>query len=242
MAKEKKERTGGMKGTSILIVVLIIISWLSIMALLIKCDVGGFGSSVLRPVLKDVPVINWILPEASDAEVAKENDYPYDTLADALEAVETLDKANASKDAEIASLTDRNAELEAEVARLSAIESELEAFEEEKNEFYNEIVYGEMAPDTDTYIEWYNQLDAEHAEAIYREIVEANQADEQIVELAKTYESMDAKNAAKILESMKNDMDTVALIMNNMSTDARGKVLGNMSADFAAAITKKLLP
>lgn len=242
MAKEKTEKSGGMKGTGVLIIVLIIISWLSIMALLIKCDVGGFGSGVLRPVLKDVPVLKWILPDASDAEVAKENDYPYDTLADALAAVEELDHANASKEAEIASLMDKNSELEAEVARLSAIESEMEAFEEEKNKFYNEIVYGESAPDTDTYIEWYNQLDAERAEAIYREIVEAKQADAEIVDLAKTYESMDAKKAAKILESMKTDMDTVALIMNNMNTEARAKVLAEMNPDFAAAITKKLLP
>ena len=242
MAKQKKEKTGGMKGTGVLIIILIIISWLSIMALLIKCDVGGFGSGVLRPVLKDVPVIKWILPDASDEEVAKENDYPYDTLEEALTAVALLDQANASKEAEIAALTDKNSELAAEVARLSAIESEMETFEEEKNKFYNEIVYGEMAPDTDTYIEWYNQLDAEHAEAIYREIVEAKQADEEIVELAKTYASMDAKKAASILESMKTDMDTVALILNNMGTEARGKILAEMDPDFAAAITKKLLP
>ncbi|MDD6327077.1 MAG: hypothetical protein PUA62_01345, partial [Lachnospiraceae bacterium] len=96
--------------------------------------------------------------------------------------------------------------------------------------------------DTDTYIEWYNQLDAEHAEEVYKEIIMAQQADAQIVELAKTYESMDGKDAAKILENMKNDMDTVALIMNNMSSDARGKILANMDPTFAAAITKKLLP
>ena len=139
MAKQKKEKSGGMKGTGVLIIILIIISWLSIMALLIKCDVGGFGSGVLRPVLKDVPVIKWILPDASDEEVAKENDYPYDTLEEALTAVALLDQANASKEAEIAALTDKNSELAAEVARLSAIESEMETFEEEKNKFIDDI-------------------------------------------------------------------------------------------------------
>ncbi len=53
---------------------------------------------------------------------------------------------------------------------------------------------------------------------------------------------MDAKKAAGILESMKTDMDTVALILNNMGTEARGKILAEMDPDFAAAITKKLLP
>lgn len=243
MAKGIKQNDGGAsKGLGALIVVLIVITWLSVMALLIKCDVGGFGSEVLRPVFKDVPVIRAILPDASDEEVAKESDYPYDNLADALAQIEVLDAANASKDAEIAALNDRIAEQDAEITRLSASLEEQEAFEEKKNEFYDEIVYGESAPDADTYIEWYNELDAEHAEEIYREILSTRQADQEILDLAAAYESMDAKNAAEILESMSTDMDTVALIMNNMSTEAQGKILAEMEPAFAASVTKKLLP
>lgn len=242
MAKERRQKEGGSKGLGILMVILIIITWLSVMALLIKCDVGGFGSEVLRPVFKDVPVIRAILPDASDEEVAKESDYPYDNLADALAQVEVLDNANASKEAEIASLNDRLAEQEAEIARLSAIVEDQETFEQKKNEFYDEIVYGESAPDADTYREWYNELDAEHAEEVYREIITAQQADQEIVDLAAAYESMDAKDAADILESMKNDMDTVALIMNNMSSKGQGDILAEMTPEFAASVTKKLLP
>lgn len=243
MAKEIRQNDGGAsKGLGVLIVVLIVITWLSVMALLIKCDVGGFGSEVLRPVFKDVPVIRAILPDASDEEVAKESDYPYDNLADALAQIAVLDAANASKDAEIAALNDRIAEQDAEIIRLSASLEDQETFEEKKNEFYDEIVYGESAPDADTYIEWYNELDAEHAEEIYREIISAKQADQEILDLAAAYESMDAKDAAEILESMSTDMDTVALIMNNMSTEAQGKILAEMEPAFAASVTKKLLP
>ena len=53
---------------------------------------------------------------------------------------------------------------------------------------------------------------------------------------------MDAKDAADILENMKNDLDTVALIMNNMSSSSRGKILAEMDPEFAAIVTKKLLP
>ena len=42
--------------------VAIVCVWLLILCLLIKLDVGGFGSNVLSPVLKDVPVVNRILP------------------------------------------------------------------------------------------------------------------------------------------------------------------------------------
>ncbi len=235
--REKKS-----KGPLAFIVILIVITWLSVMALLIKCDVGGFGSQVLRPIFKDVPVIKLILPDASDEEIAKENDYPYDTFEEALAQIAVMDEALASKDAEIVALTDRVDELNAEVERLKVFETEQNTLEEEKNKFYSEIVYGEMAPDTDTYIEWYNSIDAEHAEQIYKDIIEADKADAEILELAKTYESMDAKSAAKILESMGNDMDTVALIMNNMSSESRAKILEAMDPDFAASVTKKLLP
>ena len=34
----------------------------------VKLDIGGFGSSVLRPILKDVPVVNTILPEPTEAD------------------------------------------------------------------------------------------------------------------------------------------------------------------------------
>ena len=48
--------------------------------------------------------------------------------------------------------------------------------------------------------------------------------------------------AAKVLEEMKNDMDTVALILKNMSSEAQGKVLAAMNSSFAASVTKKLVP
>ena len=51
--------TGG-KITVFFVTLIIILIWLAIIVLLIKCDVGGFGSSVLAPVLKDVPYVNKI--------------------------------------------------------------------------------------------------------------------------------------------------------------------------------------
>ena len=111
MAKEKRDRgeKKGISGSAIAIMILIIISFLSIMALLIKCDVGGFGSEVLRPVFKDVPVINKILPDASDEEVAKESDYPYSTLSEALDQIKIMDEEINAKDAEILGITyDKN--------------------------------------------------------------------------------------------------------------------------------------
>ena len=244
MAKEKRNREGkkGIGASAIAIMVLIILFFLTLMALLIKCDVGGFGSEVLRPVFKDVPIINKILPDASDEEVAKESDYPYNTLAEALDQIKIMDEQLNAKDAEILGLNDKVAELQSEVDQLTVYKTEQEDFEAKKNQFYDEIVYGDSAPDADTYIEWYNEISPERAEEIYASMISARQADDEILELAKTYEDMKAKNAADILQSMKNDLDTVALIMNNMSAEKRADVLAAMDPEFAASITKKLLP
>ncbi len=242
MSKEIKDKENSNKGIGVIMIILIITTWLSVMALLIKCDVGGFGSEVLRPVFKDVPIIKYILPEASDEEIIKESGYSYTNLADALDRIAVLEASVGSKEAEIVLLTDQVTELQAEVSRLSVYEAEQESFEEKKTEFFNEIVYGENAPDTDIYVEWYNELDPEYAEQVYREIVAANTSDQQIIDLAKAYESMDPKDAAGILETMNNDLDTVALIMNNMSTESQGKILAEMDPEYAASVTKKLLP
>ena len=66
--EEEKEGGVGAKIAVALITIVIVALWIGIFSLLIKLDVGGFGSTVLRPVLKDVPYINRILPKAPEAE------------------------------------------------------------------------------------------------------------------------------------------------------------------------------
>ena len=51
---------------------------------IVKLDLFHFGSKVMRPILKDVPVLNLILPEATDEETARETEYPYSTLEAAI--------------------------------------------------------------------------------------------------------------------------------------------------------------
>ena len=73
--KEDSEEKIGSKILSGIIVILIVVVWLAIFGILIKLDVGNFGSNILRPVLKDVPIINKILPDAPEEEKVAESDY-----------------------------------------------------------------------------------------------------------------------------------------------------------------------
>ena len=67
----EKIENGG-KAAGLIIGLLIVVVWIVILGLVVKLDLFQFGSKVLRPILKDVPVVNLILPEATDEETAKE--------------------------------------------------------------------------------------------------------------------------------------------------------------------------
>ena len=78
MAKKKNDEEliedGEKKSSKVLMGVIgfiVVLVWLAIFAMLIKLDVGGFGSNVMTPILKNVPVLNKILPESgTDEDIA----------------------------------------------------------------------------------------------------------------------------------------------------------------------------
>lgn len=244
---ENGEENIGSKILSVFFVILIVLVWLAIIAALIKFDIGGFGSSVLRPVLKDVPGINKILPEPSEEELAEEAEASNDenqvaTLSQAKELIDKLQEENDKLNESNKSLKEENSDLTKQVERLKVFEESQNEFQTQKEEFYNEIVYGENAPDADIYKEWYESIDAAYAESIYRQIISNQSADADLKDLAKTYENMKPAEAAAVLEKMKDNLDTVAEILGAMKADSRAKIMDQMDPDFAANVTKKLMP
>ena len=83
-----------------LVTLVIIIVWLAILALLIKWDVGGFGSTVMRPLLKDIPYVNRILPDSED-DLSTEEDYPYKNMDEAVAYIKELEQEKAETDEKI---------------------------------------------------------------------------------------------------------------------------------------------
>lgn len=253
MAKKKKgqvdenEERLGSKILSGIFVILILLVWFAILIALIKFDIGGFGSSVLRPVLKDVPVVNKILPKPSEEELAKEaeeneDDNQIATLSQAKEMIAKLEEENEKLNKNNKSLKENNADLKKQVERLQVFEDNQSEFQKQKEEFYREIVYGENAPDADTYSKWYESIDEANAEAIYRQVISEQSADSDLQDLAKTYENMKPAAAAAALEKMSDNLDTVATILSAMKADSRAKIMDQMDAAFAANVTKKLMP
>ncbi|MDY4742641.1 MAG: hypothetical protein SO361_06020 [Lachnospira sp.] len=229
------------KLVSILVAILIIAIWLVIFALLIKMNVGGIGS-MLRPYLKNVPVINQILPAATDEEVKEDTGNRYKNLSEAVDRIKELEAQlnQYTNDGNASSQT--ISELKAEIARLKVFEENAGRYQELKDKFDKDVVYTDNAPSIDNYKTWYESIDPENAAQIYEQVVKDLQYSQQVKDWAETYSKMDAKNAAAILEEMTGDTDLVSDILLCMTSKQRAAILAEMDPVFAAKLTVIMYP
>ncbi len=240
-SEDGEEEEGGGKGLVVFVAILIFIIWVVIIGLLIKMDVGGFGSTVLYPVLKDVPLINKILPEVT--EYAKEDaQYNFESVDDAVKRIKELEaELEAAKSAGGVDSA-RLAELEAQSIELKNYKENQAKFEEEKEKFYQEVVFFDKAPDINEYKKYYETIQPSNAEAIYKQVVEQTTQDEQIKSYASAYSSMKPAQAAAIFNTMTDNLQLVGKILYAMDASSRGKILGAMNAETAAQVTKIMEP
>lgn len=223
------------------IVIIVILIWLVIFALLIKMDVGGIGG-MLRPVLKDVPVINMILPEASDNEVMEETGYKYKSLAEAIERIKELEKEVSDLKAQDKASSETIAKLQAEIERLKTFEANQLYYQELKEKFDKEVVFNDKAISIEEYKKWYEEISPDNAADIYADVVDRLNYSTKVKEWAETYAKMDPKNAAAILEEMTGDTDLVADILLCMTSSQRAKVMAEMDPVYAGKLTKIMYP
>ena len=240
-APETQEKeSGGSRLVTALIAIVIILIWLAVFAFLVKLDVGGIGSNVLYPVLKDVPVINKILPEASEEQQAQEGNYKYNTLKSANDRINELEKRLESETGTTTANSDYISELEAQVKKLQKYKDEQDAFEKRVKEFDQKVVFNDNAPDISEYRKYYEEIEPANAEKIYKQVLNELQYTEKAKELGTQYSNMDAASAAKILTEMSEDLDLVCDILENMKESEAAQILQNMDSDYAAQITKKI--
>lgn len=149
---------GGNGLVTVMATLVIIVLWVAIVCVVIKMDVGGFGSSVVTPILKDVPVLNMILPSKAPAQAPSETEGygGYESLEEAVDYIKQLEQelereqtASNAKSSEIESL-------KAEVLRLQEFEQRQVEFQRIKTEFYEEVA--EIDPDG--LIKYYESMDS----------------------------------------------------------------------------------
>ena len=230
----------GSKIVLVVVTFLIVLIWLGIIAVLIKFDVGGFGSTILRPLIKDIPYVSMILPEQ---EVLAENEgYQFETVEDAVVRIKELEQLLGEAYANDATDADTISKLQIQVTELQKYKEERDYFEETKEKFYEEVVFSHSAPDIEEYKTFYESIDPENAEVLYKQVVEQLQYDAKVEEYVKTYSSMKPKEAAAIFDTMTNDLQLVADILENMDAQSRADIMGKMNSEVAAKVTAIMNP
>lgn len=235
------EETGGF--SAFLLTIFIVFIWVAILCVVIKLDVGGFGSSVLAPVLKDVPIINKILPEGAVTEVEDGGAYGgYNSIEEAVNQIHVLEAQLNSLKSNNTTDSAKIAELEAEIERLKTFEANQVEFQRIKTEFYEEVVYAENGPGAENYQKYYESMDPTTAEYLYKQVVQQLEESKEIETYAQAYSEMKPAAAAAIFEEMTDDLELVSRILLVMTAEDRGDILAAMDPSIAAKLTKIMDP
>lgn len=243
-AEIEAEEEAGNGVSSFIVTTVIVIVWIAILCFLIKLDVGGFGSEILTPFLKDVPVVNRILPGYhGETETMDEGAYGgYTSLKEAVDYIKTLELELEHSQTVNNSNAEELIALKAEIERLEEFERMQVEFQRIKEQFYEEIIYSDNAPGPEAYKEYYESIDPTTAEALYKQVVKQLEADKEIQNYVAAYSAMKPKAAAAIFNEMTDNLTLVAEILGAMDTDSRGDILAAMDAATAAKVTKIMYP
>jgi flagellar motility protein MotE (MotC chaperone) len=244
-----RDSDGDPKGGSVFAVTFVIIMiWLGILALLVRLDVGGFGSGVLRPLWGDVPVVNLILPPVSTPPIdgidpdTGEVYYGYTNIREAVDYIRELELELERHQLLLAVNAEEVEELRAAVVRLQGFEDRQVEFQRIREEFYREVIYAENGPGPEGFRRYYEEIDPAAAEVLYRQAVQVTEASKEVQDFARAYSEMRPRDAAAIFEAMTDNLALVALILGTMNPNDRGTILGAMDADIAAQLTKIMEP
>lgn len=239
----KQEEALGEDGGSGLVTfaatLLIVALWVAVVCVVVKMDVGGFGSSVLAPILKDVPVVNKILPSTVPAAGTEETDGygGYESLEEAVDYIKQLEQqleqlqtTSNTRDAEIEAL-------KAEILRLQEFEQRQVEFQRIMTEFYEEVA----SIDPDGLLKYYESMDPTTMEYIVRQVAVQKQKSDELDSYVQTFAEMKPKVAAQTFEAM-DDLDLVAEILGAMSVDKRAAIMDVIDTEVGAKLAKMMQP
>ena len=196
---------------------------------------GGQGKDKLL-IEQKYPGIEDYIPQEEEEEI------PYKTVEEAVVRIKELEVEIEQLKQEGSANSDYIAELEAASQELAEYKANEAAFEEEKEKFYEEVVFSDKAPDINEYKSYYESIEPDNAEAIYKQVVSQLQTDAEIEDYIKVYSSMKPKNAAAIFDTMTDDFDLVCEILSSMDAATRADIISAMSTENAAIITKMMEP
>ena len=203
-------------------------------------------SLLLAPVLKDVPIINMILPSVSEEDTAspeQQEEYGgYSSLKDAVDYIKELELELERAQTSQTSNAEELAELKAQVERLKTFEDNQVDFQRVVTEFYEEVVYADKGPGIEEYRKYYEEMNPATAEYLYKQVIQQSEESKKISEYVESYSSMKPASAAAIFAQMTDNLDLVSRILGAMDSEKRGSILAAMDPELASRLTKMMDP
>jgi flagellar motility protein MotE (MotC chaperone) len=236
--KNDKDGKSGKGGIVFIIIVVVLIGFIA----LVKLDVFGLGTNVLGPALKDVPVLNLILPEMPEEEVEVEVlvNYTFETIEDAIKVIKERDLTLMEMTEEAEIINEQYSALIDENDRLKIFEDRQAQFEEDRKEF--DLLVAEYA-DASEYMDFVESAYTENALIIYESLVQEKVFSEQVMVNAAMYASMNAEDAAEIMEiTHLTDIDMVAEILLSLDATKAGAILAELDPTTADRISRYMYP
>lgn len=252
LPEEEKETVGG-KIVLFVVTLVILLIWLAIVAILVKTDIGGFGSTVLYPVFKDVPYLNMILPDV-DKGPEEDEKYSFDSIEEAVDYIKELEKelqASQLLNNEDAKTID---ELSAQVQELQKYKQEQENFETLRDKFYNDVLYytsdqydlysKDSLVVLEAYRQYFEEIEPAKAEGLYKQVVTQLENADKYDDYVNKYANMPPKKAAALFNEAESaeDLELVADILNHMAVQNASDILAQMDTDLAFKLTYLLKP
>ena len=95
-------------------------------------------------------------------------------------------------------------------------------------------MFSDSAPDIEEYKQYYESIDPADAEIIYRQVVEQTAANDEMDDYVKAYSSMKPKEAAAIFDTMTDNLQLVADILDSMDAQSRANISGQNGRGYSS--------
>ena len=233
------EKKGG--GIAKILTVVFISSFLGLVvaiALILYFNLFNIRDRYVTGWVRNIPIVGTMLiPDEEEVTLAVDRGAPRNEL---IAEIERLEVALRQSNERFDLLNESVADLNSEVERLRIFEEERLVLNMEREEFDRLIAHGDPV----NFAQFFENMDPENAEALYRELVVAQQMDREVRRFINTFSAMEDDDAAAIAEEMlaRGDMRLVVRILSNLRAEQAGAILAAMEPENAAAVAIQMEP
>ena len=228
MRAPKKSKAG-------LIVLLTLIGLILIFIMMVAFNVFGLRDNMLYPLLRNIPVIGNLVPEAA----AIADDDIVTAMANLEAETQMLAAENASLEADLEILTGMLEQLERENARLAEFEAVHQQFLIDRETFYRNLAL----ENPDAFLIFFETMHPALAEEMFARLASEQIDEERWRNYLASWSNMNPVHVARVIETMlTTDMRLIVDVMLELPEPFRGTILNALSADSAAAVLRQMEP